>query len=216
MRIFSSLSVLFLLLSVCACSRYPTSTADIPRHISQNYKISVAPFTQPQNSGELISGQIPEPQGKIPQDDLLLLDRDLRDLLMTTTKRQYNFIPAVNMHQDLSLDHATTQPSGLSRWIAFGKKYKAEYLLVPLIINWHEREGSQAGVQKSAHARVEFFLLNVPQGTIVERSIFEEKQVGLADNLLGMADFVRRKGQWVSSRQLAHESMQAAIRDLGL
>lgn len=205
-----------LLICLAGCSRQPVSTAEIPRHVSQSHRISVAPFTQPLNTGELISGQIPEDQGRIPQDDLLALDRDLRNALMTGTSRQYNFITPANLAQELSLAHATTQPTGLARWIEVGKQHKADYLLVPQIIIWHEREGSQAGVQKSAHARLEFFLLNIPQGVVVDRSVFEEKQVGLADNLLGMADFMRRKGQWVSARELSADGIALAIKELGL
>lgn len=205
-----------LLILVAGCTRRPQSTADIPRSIPASYKISVAPFTQPLNNGELVSGQLPDDQGLIPRDDLLTLDRDLRDALLSTTKRNYNFLQPGNIAADLSLTHATAQPTGLARWLALGKKYGAQLLLVPQVISWHEREGSQAGVQKSAHARVEFFLLNIPAGIVMNRAIFEEKQVGLADNLLSVGDFVRRKGQWVSARQLAGDGIASAIKELGL
>lgn len=207
---------IFSLALASGCVRKPTSTAEVPRSISAAYKISVAPFTQPRNGGELITGQIPEEQGIIPQDALLALDRDLRETLMTRTKRQYNFIPGGNMRDDLNLSHTTSQPSGLPRWLEYGRKHGAQLLLVPQIINWHEREGSQAGVTKSAHVRVEFYLLNIPQNNMANRSIFEEKQVGLTENFLSVGDFFKRKGQWVSAGQLTVEGMLKAIKDMGL
>lgn len=214
----SRIALVAICLFLCAagCVRKPTSTADVPRSISQTYKISVAPFTQPLNSGQLIAGQIPETQGAIPLDALLALDMKLRDVLMTRTKRQYNFIPRRDLHRELDITHNTTQPGGLSRWIEYGRKHDAQLLLVPQVLDWHERQGSQAGVTESAHVRVEFYLLNIAGGEPANRSIFEEKQVGLVENLLTVGDFVKRKGQWVSAEQLAVDGMDKAVKELGL
>lgn len=216
MRMATRILLLTLCLAVVACARKPTSTADVPRLISQSYRVSVAPFTQPLNPGQLISGQIPEKQGHAPQDALLNLDMDLRDALQAESSRKYNFIPRRNLHQDLKYTHSTGQPGALPRWIAYGKKHDAQLLLVPMVLNWHEREGSQAGVTNSAEARVEFFLLNIGSGSVADRSVYDEKQVGLIDNILTVADFVKRKGQWVTARDLAKEGMVKAVKELGL
>lgn len=204
--------VFTLLLS--SCTRQTASTADVPRLIPQSMRVAVAPFTQPLNPGQLITGQIPENQGLIPQDQLLALDLDLRQALSANTRRQYDFIA-----QRAALPnpaHSTGQAGALPGWLAFGKQHDAQLLLVPMVLSWHEREGSQAGVSSSAHARVEFFLLSIPEQGLLNRSIYEEKQVGLIDNLLTVGDFVKRKGKWVSARDLAVEAMEQAIRDLGL
>ncbi|MBD5640981.1 MAG: hypothetical protein HDQ91_00995 [Desulfovibrio sp.] len=204
------------ILALAACARQPSGTADVPRLLPQSYRIAVAPFTQPLNPGQLITGQIPENQGLIPQDGLLALDLDLRQTLLSGTRRQYDFIPPQNLAKELDHSRSTGQAGALPRWLEYGKAHNAQLLLVPMILNWHEREGSQAGVTSSAHARVEFFLLSIPDKGVMNRSIYEEKQVGLVDNLLTVGDFVKRKGQWVSARDLAVEAMTQAVRDLGL
>lgn len=201
--------------ALTACARKPASTADVPRLLSQRYQIAVAPFSQPLHAGQLISGQIPEDQGRIAHDELLALDKDLHDVLQRETKRQYNFIPAPTLQND-DFAHASGQPTGLARWLAYGKKHNAQLLLVPQVLNWHEREGSQAGVSSPAHVRLEFFLLNIPESGVEGRSVFEEKQVGLADDLLSVGNFVRRRGQWVTAGQLSREAMLQAVRELGL
>lgn len=213
-KIYLALICLFLAI-YSGCTRKPQSTADIPRHLSPAIQVTVAPFMQPLEPGQLITGQIPEDQGRIPENELLLLDVDLRQTL-AKTYRHYKYIPAKNLQGELNISHSTSQPNGFKRWLALGKKYDATYLLVPQVLNWHEREGSQAGVSKSAHCRVEFFLIDISNGALVNRSIFEEKQVGLADNLLGIANFFKRQGKWVSSRDLANEGMALAVQELGL
>lgn len=213
-HLFMALAAVFLLMT--ACARKPASTADVPRIISHNYRISVAPFTQPLHPGQLITGQIPENQGRIPDDALLALDMDLRQALYTQTKRQYDFIKRQNLPQDWMAARSQGQPGALPRWVAYGEKNGAQLLLVPQVLNWHEREGSGAGVTSSAQARVEFYLINIPESMLAGRSIYDEKQVGLAENLLTVADFMKRKGQWVSARELVVEGMARAVRELGL
>lgn len=216
-RLYQLLIAAFcLVLLAQACVRKPQSTADVPRLISQSYKISVAPFTQPLTPGQLITGQIPEDQGKAPQDALAALDADLRQALLTKTHRQYDFLPAPHPYDDMAVTHTSGQPNALERWLIYARKHNAQYLLVPQVLDWHEREGSQAGVESSAHARVEFFLLNARDGLVTARSVFEEKQVGLVDNLLGVADFFKRKGQWVTAQRLAYDGIDKAIKELGL
>ena len=46
--------------------------------------------------------------------------------------------------------------------------------------------------------------------------VFEEKQLGLSENLLNMGSFLKRKGQWVTAEDLSVESMRKAVKDLGL
>lgn len=210
------LLMLALALALTACNRRPRSTADVPRPISSSYRISVAPFTQPINASQLILGHIPENQGRIPQDLLAALDMKLREVLLTGTKRQYHFIAPRNMPRDLTTFHSSEQPQALPLWVAYGKKQGAQLLLIPQILDWHEREGSKAGVTQSAHVRAEFFLLKVDDGTLMNRSIFEEKQVGLTENLLTVGTFFKRGGAWVTAEELTVDGMRKAVKDMGL
>lgn len=210
------LCILCLALAAGACSRRPRSTADVPRPISAKYAISVAPFTQPINASQLIVGRIPENQGRIPRDMLLALDMQLRHVLMTDTKRQYTFIAPQNLPPDLTAFHSSEQPQALPRWIAYGKQQGAQLLLIPQVLDWHEREGSRAGVTQSAHVRAEFFLLKVDDGTLMNRSIYEEKQVGLTENLLTVGSFFKRGGAWVTAEDLTVDGIRKAVKDLGL
>ncbi|WP_374288790.1 hypothetical protein [Desulfovibrio desulfuricans] len=210
------LPALCLLVIACACSRRPTSTADVPRVISPSYVISVAPFTQPINTSQLITGHIPENQGRIADEMLPSLDRRLQSVLTADTKRQYKFINAIDLPRDLTRFHSSEQPQALPLWIAYGKKQGAQLLLVPQVLDWHEREGSTAGVTEPAHVRVEFFLINIANGYVMSRSVFEERQEGLADNLLNVGTFFKRHGQWVTAEELSVDGMHKAVKDMNL
>lgn len=210
------LPALCLLMIACACSRRPSSTADVPRVISPSYAISVAPFTQPINTSQLITGHIPDDQGRIADEQLPSLDRRFQAVLNADSKRQYKFISTLDLPKDLTRFHSSEQPQALPLWIAYGKKQGAQLLLVPQVLDWHEREGSTAGVTQPAHVRVEFFLINIANGYVMTRSVFEEQQEGLADNLLNMGTFIKRHGQWVTAGELAEDGMRKAVKDMGL
>lgn len=201
---------------LASCSSRPTSTADIPRQLHGSYQVAVAPFMQPTDPSQLVTGQIPSPQGRVPTDALEDLDSALRSLLQRSSSRHYTFITRPELNSDWRRAKSMGQPGALARWVAYGQAHDLEYILVPQILDWHERAGSEAGVTDSAHVRVEFYLINVPRSQLAGRSVYEEKQVGLVDNLFSVADFVKRRGQWVTAPDLAQEGMQKAVEELGL
>ena len=64
--------------------------------------------------------------------------------------------------------------------------------------------------------RVEFFLINIANGYVMSRSVFEERQEGLADNLLNVGTFFKRHGQWVTAEELSVDGMHKAVKDMNL
>ena len=89
-------------------------------------------------------------------------------------------------------------------------------LLVPQVLNWHPREGSRAGVTRPAHVRVEFFLINARQGTILDRSVYDVEQTSLTSNLLEIGEFFKRQAGWATADELAREGMVKAVKDMTL
>lgn len=208
--------LLVLLLTVSmACKRQPKSTADLPPVLSHAYTVSVAPFTEPRTPTELILGRIPENQGLITPEELTILDTEFKQVLRQNSSRHFNFLTLPPKKPSIDY-HTSAQPEGLQHWLAYGRSHGADLLLVPQVLNWHEREGSAAGVTKSAWVRVEFFLIKVSSGRLMNRSIYEEHQEALADNFLKIGEFFKRKGSWVSATDLAKEGMFKARKEFGL
>ena len=205
-----------MLVLACACSRRPASTADVPRLIPASYNVTVAPFTQPRNAIDLIMGRIPESQGVANGGELLGLDARLRAVLQRDSKRQFSFTDKTPRKLAPTRYKSSEQPRGLEQWLAVGRKAKAQLLLVPMLIDWHQRQGSRAGVTLPAHVRVEFFLLKVSDGTVMNRSVYEVEQTGLVNDLLSVGDFVKRGAAWVTAEELAEEGMLKAVKELGL
>lgn len=207
-------ALLSLLVLTGGCNRKPASTADVPRSLSHQYKIAVAPFTQPRDISQLIMGQLPQPQALAARDVLIAQDRQLRDVLYTTTKRSYDFLP--RPLPDLKRFHTSERPQALPLWVEYARKTSADILFIPQVLTWRDRQGSAAGVTEPAHVRLEFFLLNIKEGNIIGHSVYEVEQQGLTENLLNVGDFFKRQGKWVTAEELAREAMIKAVKDLNL
>jgi hypothetical protein len=205
-----------IILCLASCARAPRDKAEQGR-LPAAETIHVAPFTQPVGVNELITGFIPEKQGRIPADMLPVLDRNLRNILAQESKHTYVRLPPFLKSPEMPTAFRTSeQPRALPYWIAYGRQTGARFLLIPQVLDWHERVGSDAGVTRAAHVRLEFFLLNVDSGALLGRAAYEEEQVGLVDDLLNVASFIRRRGTWVTADVLAEEGMRKGIKNLGL
>ena len=209
-------ALLSLLVLTGGCNRKPASTADVPRSLSHQYKIAVAPFTQPRDISQLIMGQLPQPQALAARDVLMAQDRQLRDVLYTSTKRSYDFLPRTRPLPDLKRLHTSERPQALPLWVEYARKTSADILFIPQVLTWRDRQGSAAGVTEPAHVRLEFFLLNIKEGNIIGHSVYEVEQQGLTENLLNVGDFFKRQGKWVTAEELAREAMIKAVKDLNL
>lgn len=163
-------------------------------------------------------GRIPEGQGCISAGEMGLLDADLKELLLSKKNaRPYTFEGAGVVPAPSSLRfRAGSQPQALPAWAELARRTGKDFILVPQIIDWHEREGSQAGVTRPASVHLEFFLIRSQSGTVQNHVVYDEEQVGLANNLLTVNDFVKRKGAWVTARSLAREGMEKMVKELGL
>ena len=200
------------LLTSCAAPIYKAQ-APLPA-----LSVGVACFFQPTSDLELMAGYIPDKQGMIDEGALLRLDADFRAAL-AQTGRAYKYLDPIPLleEQRPSRSERPGSNSALSYWVNIGKKAEVDVLIVPMVIDWHEREGSEAGVTISAAVTTDTFLIDTRgQGNLLQRSFYREKQVGLANNLMNLGTFIKRGGKWVTADKLAQEAMHKTIQEFGL
>ena len=214
LRMLVAVLAVFLLASLPACQKR-TPREYTPTSIPLEFRVGVAWFTQPTSTSELITGQLPNNQGKITPGLLPDLDSTLARTLSQESARQYVALSAPSSMPDMDY-HESGSPGGLQIWLEIGRKADVDLLFVPQIINWQERDGGEAGVATSASIKVEFYLIDIARARLLKRSVFEEQQVGLTDNLLTLDKFFKRKGRWVSATELAQEGVSKAIKEFGL
>ncbi|MCH5277028.1 MAG: hypothetical protein J1E80_04245 [Desulfovibrionaceae bacterium] len=196
---------------LCACqSQIEALPLPLP-----DLKVGIAPFTQPTQATELLAGFVPEAQGRIPTGAGQELDDTLAEKLKRTG-RDYTFLPPGAVQGPL-LEDGQGRRSALATWIQHAREADVDVLLVPQVIHWQERVGGEAGVVSPAAVIIDYFLVDArDHGALLQRSHYAVQQQALADNLFTIKAFFQRGGKWVSAAELAEESMDKAIKELGL
>jgi hypothetical protein len=97
-----------------------------------------------------------------------------------------------------------------------GRCLDVDWLLVPQVTAWHEREGSDVSVRRPASVTLWLHLVDVRGESFGARYKFEETQQSLTENFLKAGKFIERGGKWVSAGELAREGVAAGLKELGL
>lgn len=178
--------------------------------------LAVARFVHPEHDWELMAGVLPEQGSVVPSEALAVLDRQMMDTLGRRGTRPLMHPGMVRQCEEiLTADRERQRFESVEYWKAVGECMKADFLLVPFVTVWQEREGGEWGVTRPASLTVDLYLIETKSGQ-VRRYHFEEEQRGLAENLLQGRRFIQRKGRWVTPQEIAVEAIEEGVRTLGL
>ena len=204
---------LVLMVALAGCA----SKAQRPSAPLAGVSVGIVGVVQPMGTTDLLAGYIPENRELASEQAMLDFDTDLLDKVRAEADSAREIVP---LPGEQGVNPSSARVAGrntaLQHWIEVGRKAGVDLLIVPQILDWHERQGSTAGVTEPAHVRVEFFLINIANGSIMSRSVFEERQEGLVDNLMNVGTFFKRRGQWVTAEELTEDGMRKAVKDMGL
>jgi len=203
--------ILALLLVCTACA----GTTPWPAVESQ-VTLAVAHFVHPQHDWELMAGVLPEEVSVVTQESLDALDGQLAALLEKSDLRTVLHAASVQGCEEIvQAEKERPRFETLEYWKSVGTCIKADYLLVPYVSQWQEREGGEWGVTRPASVTLDLYLIKTASGE-VRRYHFEEAQQGLAENLLKGGRFFKRKGRWITPLEIAAEALEEGTRVLGL
>lgn len=211
MRAFRFLFFVLCLSLLAACEK----AEDPQRLILDDLSVAIAPFTQPRQTADLLSGFIPEDQTKVDDNALNALDEALRQKL-AHTQREYVFLSRADIGGELARD-ARGRRNVLVTWAERGKAVGADIILVPQLIDMRERVGGEAGAISPASVNEDFYLIDTREPvTLLQRVHFAEEQKALTSDMTKIVSFFKRKARWVSAQELAAEGMTKAVEELGL
>lgn len=185
------------------------------RFIMPDVVVAIAPFTQPTQTSELLSGFIPEGQKEITDKKLAELDALFHSKLHSD-KHKLVFLSQADIDGPMVKDERGRR-NALVTWAERAARAGADMIVVPQIIELQERVGGEAGVISAASVNEDFYLIDARKPyALLQRSHFAEEQQSLASDLTKIGSFFRRGGKWVSDLELAAEGMDKAVKELGL
>jgi len=204
--------IILCLFILCAACAKPAQW----QPVGSGASLAVAHFVHPEHDWELMAGVLPEQGSVVPAEALAILDRQMMDTLGRRGTRPLMHPGMVRQCEEiLTADRERQRFESVEYWTAVGECMKADFLLVPFVTVWQEREGGEWGVTRPASLTMDLYLIETKSGQ-VRRYHFEEEQRGLAENLLQGRRFIQRKGRWVTPQEIAVEAIEEGIRTLGL
>lgn len=177
--------------------------------------LAVAGFFQPQARGELLAGYVPEDAELVKPKVLSDLDNIVAAHLGRNKELNWAGPHSVSQCQEMVMADEKGQVPAFAYWLEVAKCMSVDYLLVPQLTYWRDREGGEHGVTQPASVALDLFLIDVDNESL-HRKHFEEAQVSLSENLLSAGKFVRRGGKWLTAQELAAEGIQDNLKELGL
>ena len=185
------------------------------RFIMPDLVVAIAPFTQPVQTSELLSGFIPEGQKEVSAKKLAELDALFHSKLHGQ-KHKFVFLTQADISGPMAKDERGRR-NALVTWAERAVRAGADMIVVPQIIDLQERVGGEAGVITAAAVNEDFYLIDARKPyTLLQRTHFSEEQQALASDLTKIGSFFRRGGKWVSDIELAGEGMDKAVEEMGL
>lgn len=201
-----------LLLSGCA-----PKPAGIP--LPTQATLGVAAFHQPHQGWQMLSSNRADTSVTLAPELLDELDGMLADLLLAKENRPFLGTEATRQCQELVLSRMGSEPAGgygLRYWMEVGQCVQTDYLLIPQVLKWKEREGSEWGVTEPGMVVLELTLLDVRNQFVAARFQYDEQQLSLSENLLQAGRFFRRGGKWLPAKELIRDGLREGLREMGL
>lgn len=219
--LFLTLLAAVILTTGCARRHAPGAKTAVPGEAATSAvaflgkTFAVAPFTNPATDADLLSGYLPTSR-VVPEIVVVHLDAALAEDLAGSKQSIAPFKITADCARTASRGDESGRLATMRYWQNVGKCAGADFVVVPMVLNWREREGSEMGATKPASVDLTLTLLDVRTGGIVKHYHFEETQQALSSNLLEAQKFVSRNGRWVTAMELAQEGLRQGLKELGL
>lgn len=149
--------------------------------------------------------------GMVAPEAELIMDHELQKLLSHNGATQWHSLDVAEAAHLFSHTHSADLIKQLQ---ILGQREKADAVLVGYLYAFREREGGDYGAQTPAHVAFELALVHVESGAIMWRKGFSETQRALNENLLEIGKFIKRKGRWVTARDMGRQAMQQMLKTL--
>ena len=94
-----------------------------------------------------------------------------------------------------------------------GRRLGADAVFAGHVYRFRERVGGGLSVQSPASVAFDIYLIDCRQPRVLWSAVYDYTQQGLSDNPLGLGDFFRRGGLWVTAEELATAAMDDIFDD---
>lgn len=100
--------------------------------------------------------------------------------------------------------------------VSTGKSLNVDAVMIGIISEYTDREGSKYGVESPASVAFSVELLDTRDGRVLWETYFSETQRPLFQNLFEINKFLKRGGKWITADELAKEGARRAAEEFNI
>jgi len=114
------------------------------------------------------------------------------------------------VYQRISADSLKTPLKELL--IKSGRELGADAVLYGYVFRFRERKGFAYGTDKAASVAFAMHLINVRDGSLLWKGIFDKTQTTLMEDIFQILSFYKERGRWVTARELTEEGVSEILK----
>jgi len=140
-----------------------------------------------------------------------LMTENLLSLIMTL---EYYHPVLADSASGLIAEHLSGQErisSEMEFLTAVGRDHGADIILAGYLYRFKDRIGSDYAVEAPASVAFSLVLIDVNTKHLLWARHFNKTQKALSENLFELSDFIKRKGRWVTARQMALAGLEEMV-----
>jgi len=96
--------------------------------------------------------------------------------------------------------------------IKSGRELGADAVLYGYVFRFRERKGFAYGTDKAASVAFAMHLINVRDGSLLWKGIFDKTQTTLMEDIFQILSFYKERGRWVTARELTEEGVSEILK----
>ena len=95
--------------------------------------------------------------------------------------------------------------------IQVGKQLGSDVVLIGHVYRFKDRIGSEYAAKAPASVGFDLNMVNTHNGTLIWSGHFDETQKALNENLFLINEFFKRRGQWITAKQMASAALKELV-----
>lgn len=108
----------------------------------------------------------------------------------------------------------TIEQSEREMILATGRELNADAVLAGYVYRFVDRTGTQYSVETPASVGFDLDLIRIQDGRLVWSRRFDETQKTLSDDIMQINKFIKRKGRWITARDMAASGLEDMLHTL--
>lgn len=97
---------------------------------------------------------------------------------------------------------------------SIGRDEGTDTIMAGYIYAFRNRVGGSYGVEKPTQVIFELVLIRTDTGRIVWQRSFKETQKSLSEDLMKLKTFIKRRGKWISAKEMASGALKEMLKTL--